>query len=211
MDIKSETDPIAGSPAIPAPAVERPDRGVSLDARGDSPARPINYRQEKFCAHYALSGNAAEAARQAGYSERSSQTQGYRLSRRPRVRDRVYEIRVARACQFGPVLAFARLEHLFFQASEAKDYRGAAAILTLQARLAGVESWMPPSAVADAKVRRKLGLGRAGESPRASTVAPRLGRGALGTKGRDPFDNLTEQGDIAFTAPENVGGRNAGQ
>ena len=141
-----------------------------------APVSPLNYRQEKFCAHYSLSGNAAEAARQAGYSERSAYNQGSRLTRDSRVRARVYELRVNRAIQFGPVMAFTRLEHLFQKASEAKDYRTAAAILTLQARLAGVESWTPPSAVVRDRQR--------GEANRR--------RGALSPKGADPFDNLSE-------------------
>ena len=175
----SEADPISDSAAVPAPSV----------------TRSLNYRQEKFCAHYALSGNGAEAARQAGYSERSAHTQGSRLARDMRVRDRVYEIRVARALQFGPVVAFARLEHLFHQASEAKDYRGAAAILTLQAKLAGVESWTPPSAV----VRER----KPGGSERR--------RGALGAKDSDPFANLSESCGLVQGAPGNGGGENVGQ
>ena len=156
------------------------------------PSRPLNRRQGKFCAHYALTGNAAEAARAAGYSERSAKNHGFRLLRDPRVDDRVYRMRVNGAVKFGPVMAFARLEYLFRKASEAGDFRGAAHILTLQARLAGVESWMPPSAVVDAKQRDQLGLGR----------------GVFGPKGRDPFDNLDEQTDIAYAPPDGAGAEN---
>ena len=70
MDPNSEADPVSASSAVPAPSVER----------------SLNYRQEKFCVHYSLSGNGAEAARLAGYSERSAHTQGHRLTRDPRVR-----------------------------------------------------------------------------------------------------------------------------
>lgn len=158
----------------------------------DSPARPLNRRQEKFCVHYALTGNAAEAARAAGYSERWAANQGFRLARDPRIDDRVYRMRVNQAIKFGPVMAFTRLEELFRRASEAGDFRGAAHILTLQARLSGVESWMPPSAVVDAKQREQLGLGR----------------GVFGPKGRDPFDNLTELADIAYAPPDGTGAGN---
>ena len=179
MDPNSEADPVSASSAVPAPSVER----------------SLNYRQEKFCVHYSLSGNGAEAARLAGYSERSAHTQGHRLTRDPRVRNRVYEIRVARAVQFGPVVAFTRLEHLFQKASEAKDYRGAAAILTLQAKLAGVESWTPPSAI----VR---------DRPRGGTGHR---RGALGAKGSDPFANLSESCGLVQGGPENGGTENDAQ
>jgi len=187
-----EPEPVSASPPV-LPA--RPDRGASSDARGDSAVPPLNRRQQKFCAHYALNGNAAEAARLAGYSERSAKNQGLRLLRDPRIRDRIYTARVNRAIQFGPVMAFARLEYLFHKASRAGDFRGAAHILTLQARLAGVESWMPPSAVVAAKQRDQL----------------RLGRGVFGPKGRDPFDNLTEQCDIAYAGPDSAGAENDDQ
>ncbi|MEK7244527.1 MAG: hypothetical protein AAB223_00735, partial [Pseudomonadota bacterium] len=74
-------------------------------------------------------------------------------------------------------------------ATETGDYRAAASILTLQARLAGVESWTPPSAVV-----------RATQSGQA-----RRGRGALGPKGPDPFDNLSESCGIGSAGPESNG------
>ena len=158
LNPNSETNPSPASCAIPAASV----------------TRPLNCRQEKFCAQYSISGNATEAAKLAGYSERSAHNHGARLARDPRIGDRVYRIRVNRAFQFGPVMAFTRLDYLFRKASEAGDYRGAAAIVTLQARLSGVESWISPAAAE-----------KAGYQP-----PPRQGRGALGP--RKPFDNLTE-------------------
>lgn len=151
----------------------------SASAAGSPPPQPatpksLNRRQEKFSAHYALTGNATEAARLAGYAERSAANHGFRLIRDPRVRERIYTIRVNRAIQFGPVTAFSRLENLYRQASEAGAWRAAAFILTLQARLAGLESWNPPPAKNDAK---------SGGRPR---------RGAFGPRGADPFDDLSE-------------------
>ena len=172
----TKADPVPASAAVPAASV----------------ARALNDRQEKFCVHYSLSGNAAEAARVAGYADRSAYNQGHRLARDARVRDRVYEIRVGRALQFGPVVAFARLEHLFLKATEAKDYRGAAAILTLQAKLAGVESWTPPSAI----VRDR----KPGET--------RHRRGAFGAKGSDPFANLSESCGLVSVGPASGGTEN---
>ena len=40
------------------------------------PTVALAARQEAFCRHYAVSGNAADAARQAGYSERSARQTG---------------------------------------------------------------------------------------------------------------------------------------
>ena len=39
----------------------------------------LNERQKKFCEYYVSCGNAAEAARKAGYSARSARHQGFRL------------------------------------------------------------------------------------------------------------------------------------
>lgn len=39
----------------------------------------MNARQRSFCEHYAACGNAAEAARRAGYSEKTARQQGERL------------------------------------------------------------------------------------------------------------------------------------
>lgn len=143
----------------------------SASAADSPPPKPLNRRQEKFCGHYALTGNAAEAARLAGYAERSAYNHGSRLIGDPRVRERIYTIRVNRAVQFGPVTAFSRLENLYRQSSGAGAWRAAAFILTLQARLAGVESWNPPPA---ARLQRR--------------------RGAFGRRGADPFDDLSENG-----------------
>ena len=45
------------------------------------PTIALAARQEAFCRHYAVSGNAADAARQAGYSERSARQIGCALLR----------------------------------------------------------------------------------------------------------------------------------
>lgn len=167
-----------------AEALPPPVAVPSEPSRSAPGPKPLSFRQEKFCEHYALVGNAAEAARQAGYAERSAKNHGSRLLGDARIRDRIYAIRVNRAMKFGPVMAFARLESLFFKATEKGDIRAAARILTLQARLAGVESWMPPSVVA------------------REAYKPRRRRGALGVRGADPFDNLSESCGIGVVPPE---------
>jgi hypothetical protein len=127
----------------------------------------LNRCQEKFCVQYAISGNAAEAARLAGYARRYARNHGHRLAKDARVRDRVLKLRVGMAFDFGPAKAFARLEELYAKACAAKRFRTAASILTMQVRLVALES-----------VAR----------PRAEE-----GRGCFGITRPDPFDDLIEQ------------------
>lgn len=49
-------------------------------------------RMEKFAEYYAESGNAADAARKAGYSERSAYSQGERLLRNDEVREYIQRL-----------------------------------------------------------------------------------------------------------------------
>ncbi len=59
------------------------------------PAVALSTRQEAFCRHYAVSGNAAGAARQAGYSERSARQTGSALLERPWIVERLRRIRLS--------------------------------------------------------------------------------------------------------------------
>ena len=45
----------------------------------------LNERQKRFCEYYVACGNAAEAARKAGYSVKTARHQGYDLLTRPHV------------------------------------------------------------------------------------------------------------------------------
>lgn len=49
----------------------------------------VNDRQEKFCAFYIVNGNATEAAKQAGYSEKTAYSQGQRLLKNVEIQNRV--------------------------------------------------------------------------------------------------------------------------
>ena len=51
----------------------------------------LNDKQELFVQHYILTRNATEAARSAGYSEKSAHNQGYRLLQDSEVQQRVYD------------------------------------------------------------------------------------------------------------------------
>jgi phage terminase small subunit len=49
----------------------------------------LNPQQEKFCQAYVLYRNASEAAKAAGYSERSAYNQGSRLLKSPKIQERI--------------------------------------------------------------------------------------------------------------------------
>tara|TARA_R110002110_G_scaffold13200_9_gene63353 strand:- start:2345 stop:2752 length:408 start_codon:yes stop_codon:yes gene_type:complete len=51
----------------------------------------LNEKQELFVQNYILNRNASEAAKAAGYSQRSAYNQGYRLLQDPEVQQRVYD------------------------------------------------------------------------------------------------------------------------
>ena len=76
------------------------------------PAIALSTRQEAFCRHYAASGNAADAARQAGYSERSARQTGCALLERPYVVERLRRIRLSwkRTERDEAQIVLARLE-----------------------------------------------------------------------------------------------------
>lgn len=52
----------------------------------------LNDRQKKFCEYYVSCGNAAEAARKAGYSERTARHQGYDLLTKPHIAQYIGEL-----------------------------------------------------------------------------------------------------------------------
>ena len=83
------------APALP-PADAAPVRPgpAALDALPAANGT-LNRKQESFCRHYAATDNAAEAARLAGYSERSARQTGHDLLQRPDVQARVQAIRAA--------------------------------------------------------------------------------------------------------------------
>ena len=51
----------------------------------------LNEKQELFVQHYILTRNASEAARLAGYSERSARNQGSRLLQEEAIQQRIYD------------------------------------------------------------------------------------------------------------------------
>ncbi len=104
------------------------------------PAIALSTRQEAFCRHYAVSGNAADAARQAGYSERSARQTGCALLERPWIVERLRRIRLSwkRTGRDEARILLARLE----QAWDAAVASGSACmmlrVLRFQAEIAGL-------------------------------------------------------------------------
>lgn len=70
----------------------------------------MNPRQRAFAEHYAACGNAAEAARKAGYSERTARSQGQRLLTNADILEYIGELQSenanARIATMGDVKAF---------------------------------------------------------------------------------------------------------
>lgn len=60
-----------------------------------------NEKHERFCQAYLITLNRTEAAKIAGYSERSAGTQGYELMKKPEILARVRELRKERMERMG--------------------------------------------------------------------------------------------------------------
>ena len=52
----------------------------------------LNEKQEKFAQSYIIHRNATEAAKSAGYSDRSAANQGYRLINNPEIAERIEDL-----------------------------------------------------------------------------------------------------------------------
>ena len=137
------------------------------------PTVALSTRQEAFCRHYAVSGNAADAARQAGYSERSARQTGCALLERPYIVERVRRIRLSwkRTERDEAKIVLARLE----QAWDAAVASGSAylmlRVLRFQAELSGL---VRPAGANRARLwpmphEDELGEMEAGEAEEAGT------------------------------------------
>ena len=104
------------------------------------PAIALSTRQEAFCRHYAVSGNAADAARQAGYSERSARQTGCALLERPYVVERLRRIRLSwkRTERDEARILLARLEQAWDAAVAAGSAYMMLRVLRFQAEITGL-------------------------------------------------------------------------
>ena len=104
------------------------------------PAVALSSRQEAFCRHYAASGNAADAARQAGYSGRSARQTGCALLERPYVVERLRRIRLSwkRTERDEAQIVLAQLEQVWDAAVASGSAYTMLRVLRFQAEIAGL-------------------------------------------------------------------------
>ena len=104
------------------------------------PTVALATRQEAFCRHYAVSGNAADAARQAGYSERSARQTGCGLLERPYIVERLRRIRLSwkRTERDEARILLARSEQAWDAAVASGSAYMMLRVLRFQAEIAGL-------------------------------------------------------------------------
>ena len=124
--------------SAPGTAPDSPSPSAAPDA---VPAAPLTLRQEEFCRHYAATGNAAGAAREAGYAEGSARQTGHDLLARPDIAGRVGAIRAAwRAVEREEAqILLGRLEQAWDAAVEQGSASLMIRVVKLQAELSGLD------------------------------------------------------------------------
>ena len=100
----------------------------------------LSTRQEAFCRHFVACGNAAEAARRAGYAERSARQSGHALLERSHIVERVRQIRLLwrQTARAEVQILLARLEHVWQAAVAAEAPQLMLRVVRFQAELSGV-------------------------------------------------------------------------
>ena len=128
----------ASADSSPGTAPDSPSPSAAPDA---VPAAPLTLRQEEFCRHYAATGNAAGAARDAGYAEGSARQTGCDLLARPDIAGRVRAIRAAwRAVERNEAqILLGRLEQAWDAAVEQGSASLMIRVVKLQAELSGLD------------------------------------------------------------------------
>ena len=130
-------------PAAPAGTAPGTPTGTVPDSASPAPPSetPLTLRQEAFCRHYAATGNAAGAARDAGYAEGSARQTGHDLLERPDIAGRVRDIRAAwRAVERDEAqILLGRLEQAWDAAVEQGSASLMIRVVKLQAELSGLD------------------------------------------------------------------------
>ena len=100
----------------------------------------LSTRQEAFCRHFVACGNAAEAARCAGYTERSARQSGHALLERSHIVERVRQIRLLwrRTARAEAQILLARLEQVWEAAVAAEAPQLMLRVVRFQAELSGL-------------------------------------------------------------------------
>ena len=104
------------------------------------PTLSLSSRQEAFCRHYTASGNAADAARRAGYAARSARQTGSALLERPWIVERVRRIRLSwrRTERDEAQIVLARSEQAWDAAVASGSAYMMLRVLRFQAEIAGL-------------------------------------------------------------------------
>ena len=128
----------ASADSAPGTAPDSPSPAAAPDT---APTAPLTLRQEDFCRHYAATGNAAGAARDAGYAEGSARQTGHDLLERPDIAGRVRAIRAAwRAVEREEAqILLGRLEQAWDAAVEQGSASLMIRVVKLQAELSGLD------------------------------------------------------------------------
>ena len=100
----------------------------------------LSTRQEAFCRHFVACGNAAEAARRAGYAERSARQSGHALLERSHIVERVRQIRLLwrQTARAEVQILLARLEQVWEAAAAAEAPQLMLRVVRFQAELSGL-------------------------------------------------------------------------
>jgi len=100
----------------------------------------LSTRQEAFCRHFVACGNAAEAARRAGYAERSARQSGHALLERSHIVERVRQIRLLwrQTARAEVQILLARLEQVWQAAAAAEAPQLMLRVVRFQAELSGL-------------------------------------------------------------------------
>lgn len=106
-----------------------------------------NPKHELFCRNYAVMASGSQAARTAGYAYRTAKWQAMRLLKRPEIQARLAERRaeIAREYSLDSATLLCKLEAVFIQAFSDRDYKAAARVIEVQARVAGILKGRTPS------------------------------------------------------------------
>ncbi len=118
---------------------------------------PLIPRQERFCRAFVHYGQAAAAAREAGYAPRSSNRQGWRLMRSQRIQARIREIQaeLGRQGEQASAVMVGKLEVVYRRALGDHQFTAAGRAVQLQAQLmkanaAGAETDVESDALVEA-------------------------------------------------------------
>ena len=94
---------------------------------GKRPPRPLNLQQIQFCNEYIIDFHATNAAKRAGYSERTAYSMGSALLKKPEIQEKIREIKedVFRSVGVTQAKTFRELARIaFFDIGEIYDGNG---------------------------------------------------------------------------------------